>query len=186
MFFAKKIYIIVALLLPIYLLAQDYVAVGVGAGGEAEAANVTLEIGAMTQNKSLNYLYAVSVGFIFNGDSIPSDILEYPVPHTDYTSLGTKRKGTEIPLLLKYGLEVIKDKKIFVYVLGGASFGEEIELAQSNATGWYYEQSSTSKIYGMYGGGVSYKATDKLLFSVEYDNRRGATGSIGYFWSQQY
>ena len=141
-------------------------------------------IGGTSQEKPLNYLVALSIGFILNGDSVPSDTLEYPVPHNDYTSLGTKRKGNEMALLLKYGLEVIKDKNVFVFVLGGASFGEEIELAQSNVTGWYYEQSSSTTTYGMYGGGVSYKATNKLLLSVEYDNRRGATGSIGYFWGQ--
>lgn len=167
--------------IPTIVNAERYFSVGGGAGGKADAANLSLEVGGVTTNREHDRLLAFGVGIIFNGDDVPSDTLEYPVPHWNYTDLGTKQDGPEIALFGKYGLEVITNKRLFLFGLGGLSFAKEIELAQSNATGWYYEQSSSSKLNGVFGAGLSYFPPEsKVSLSVEYDNRRGITGSLGY------
>lgn len=169
------------LIFPMTSFAEGYFAVGGGAGGKADAPNLTLELGGVSTGREHNRLIAIGLGIIFNADDVPSDTLEYPVPHSDYTNLGTRQKGNEYALFGKYGLEVIKNKGVFIFALGGLSFSEEIDLARSNVTGWYYEQSSSSKANGMFGGGLSYfPINNKVSLSVEYDNRRGITGSLGF------
>ena len=169
------------LFLPPVAFAEGYLSVGGGAGGNAEAANLTLEFGAMLTGKERKRLVAVGVGFIFNGDSIPSDTLDYPVPHSNYTSLGERRDGNELVVVAKFGIEVVKKTGAFVFALGGFSDSHEVEIARSNVTGWYYEQSSSDQYYGVFGGGVGfYPPNSPVSFSVEYDNRRGVTGSVGY------
>ena len=133
-------------MLPTVSFAEGYFAIGGGTGGKADAPNLTLEIGEVSTDREHNRLLSIGLGFIFNADDVPSGTLEYPVPHSDYTNLGTRQKGNEYALFGKYGLEIIKNKGLFVFALGGLSFSEEIELAQSNATGWYYEQSSSNKV----------------------------------------
>jgi hypothetical protein len=116
---------------------------------------------------------------IFTSD-VPAGTLDYPVPHSDYTSLG-RRQNDEWGFYVETGLEVIKDKGIFLFGLGGLTFIEEIEVAQSNVTGWYYEQSASTKTNTMIGGGIAYFPKDKwFCLQLEYDNRRGVTGSIGF------
>ena len=163
--------------------AKGYVAVGGGAGGEADASNVSFEIGATSSAHESNTFGALSIGIILNSDDVPSDTLDYPVPHWDYELLGTKQQGNEIAGLFKYGVEVKKESGIFLFGLGGLSFAKEIELARSNVTGWYYEQSSSYEYYGIYGGGVCYfSQTHSFSLHLDIDNRRGITGSIGFIF----
>lgn len=171
------------LIVPSLSVAEGYVAIGGGNGGEADAPNLTFEAGGITSGKTVNLQAALGVSLLFNNDNVPDDTLEYPVPHWDYTTLGTRQKDTEVAIIGKLGLEVFKDSGVFVFGLGGASFANEIELAQSNVTGWYYQQSSNEEIYGIYGGGISFfPNSSKLMLQAEVDNRRGVTASIGVRW----
>jgi len=168
---------------PIKSFAGGYFAIGGGAGGQSGAPNLTFEVGGVSTSKNHNRLLSIGFGFVFNADDVPTGTLEYPVPHSDYVNLGTRQKGNEYAFFGKYGLEIIKGKGLFLFVLGGLSAAEEIELARSNVTGWYYEQSSSSKVNGMFGGGISYfPLNNRLSFQVEYDNRRGVTAGVGVRW----
>ena len=160
-------------------LANGYFAVGGGGGGQAEAGNFSIDIGGFSTEKKTNYFLGGGLTSIFSSD-IPSNILEYPVPHSDYTSLGRKQDD-ELGLYMKAGFQVITRKRIFIFGLLGLTFTEEIELAQSNVTGWYYEQSSSTDTNMMIGGGIAYFPENKrFCLQLEYDNRRGVTGSIGF------
>jgi hypothetical protein len=184
----KKIATVVAVVVSLFILptatfAEGYFAVGGGSGGEADAPNLTLELGGVSTDREYNQLLSVGLGFIFNADDVPAGTLEYPVPHSNYTNLGTRQKGNEYALFGKYGLEILKNKGLFIFALGGLSFAEEVDLARSNVTGWYYEQSSSTELCGMFGGGLSYfPLGNRISFQVEYDNRRGITGGIGFRW----
>ena len=160
-----------------------FFSIGGGAGGDADAVNLSLEFGGYSGQKNINHLYGIGLTFLFNSDDVPTGTLEYPVPHNLYTSLGTRQKGEEFGIYGKYGLEILKGSGFFIHALAGISFSEEIDLARSNVTGWYYEQSSSTETNGMYGGGVSYFLYDsKFGLQLEYDNRRGVTGLIGFVW----
>lgn len=173
--------ITILIITPVVALAEGYLAIGGGSG--SNGSNLTLEAGSVSIDKEYNHLMALGIGFIFNAGDVPSDTLDYPCPHGDYTNLGTEQKGTEIVILGKYGLEVIKNEGLFLVGLAGFSFSENVDLAQSNVTGWYYEQSSSSSAYGILGGGLSYfPPNTNISFQIEYDNRRGVTGGIGTCW----
>jgi hypothetical protein len=170
----------VVLTIPMSAFAGGYFAIGGGAGGDADAPNVSIEIGSVSTGRNPDILMALGFGFIFNTDDVPSDTLDYPIPHWDYTSLGKRQKGNEYCLFGKLGMGI---KGIFIYGLGGVSFAEEIELAQSNVTGWYYEQSSSTEAHGMYGGGLAlFIPGSRVSLQAEYDNRRGVTGGVGFRW----
>ena len=63
---------------------------------------------------------------------------------------------------------------------GGITVADETHLAQSYATGWYYEQDVAWNTYGLYGVGISYAPNDNTYLQVDYDNRRGITFGIGW------
>lgn len=179
---------IMVLVSPSISFAQDssrpsYTAFGGGFGGSADAPSLSLEFGRSTTNRNHNHLFGLGATVIFNAGDVPSDTLEYPVPHGNYTSHGTEQKRHELGLFGKYGFEGIPDTRIFFMVIAGATFAEEVELAQSNVTGWYYEQSSDSQLHGMFGGGISWHpAATPIVLQVEYDNRRGITAGAGFRW----
>ena len=169
--------------IPEGVFAEGYLVVG-GGGGEEGALHLTFELQRISTDRDYNSLLSLAslgVVIIFNADNIPSGTLEYPVPHSDYKSIGTKQKGNEFGILGKYGLDV--GKRIFVFGLTGLSIVEEIELVQSNVTEWYYEQSSKTTLNGLYGVGLAFIPTEGRIFlEAGYDNRRSVTGSIGYRW----
>lgn len=159
---------------------RGYFSVGYGSGGEADSSSLTFEWGSVSRGLEHNGLIAIGFGYIYNADNVPAGTLEYPVPHSNYTDLGTKQKGNEYTLFVKYGLELIESSGLFAFALAGITSYEEVDLAQSNVTGWYYEQSSREKLNGMLGGGLSFfPMNSPVMLSIEYDNRRGITGSVG-------
>lgn len=169
--------------IPTQAFTNGYVAIGGGGGGDAKAAHMRLEVGGFTTNKSLNFLLGIGFPFTLGRDETPSDLLEYPVPHWDFTSLGKKYKGEEVGLYGKFGIEVAKRSRLFVLVYGGATWGKEIELAQSNVTRWHYQESETTKTYGLVGGGIGYFPKDlNLCLQLGFDNRMGINALIGFYW----
>ncbi|MDQ6996253.1 MAG: hypothetical protein Q9M82_02190 [Mariprofundus sp.] len=153
-----------------------FVSLGGGSGGPSKSTNFSFDMGVTVQD---SFLLAFSVGVIQNGGDVPNDILRYPVPHTSYTNLGIKQDGSEYAIMGKAGVEV-SDTNIYLIGILGASLSTEITLAQSNITGWFYEQNTTNKTNAVYGTGMAYIYPKGLLLEVDYDNRRGITGMIGW------
>ena len=173
--------ITVFITLPATTFAEGYFSMGGGTG--TNGPNITFELGKISTDREHNYLVALGLGFIFNAGDVPSSTLEYPCPHSNYTDLGTRQRDNEMAIIGKYGLEIVKNEGLFLVALAGFSMYDEIDLAQSNATGWYYEQSSSTGTYGIFGGGLSYfPPGGKISYQLEYDNRRGVTGGIGFRW----
>jgi len=172
--------IVLWVVIPEEAFAEGYLVIS-GGSGENGAPHLTFELQNISTDIDSNSLFSLGVVIIFNADNIPSGTLEYPVPHSDYKSIGMKQKGNEFGILGKYGLDV--GKRFFVFGLTGLSIVEEIELVQSNVTAWYYEQSSKTTLNGLYGVGLAFIPTEGRIFlEAGYDNRRSVTGSIGYRW----
>ncbi len=162
---------------------NGYVAFGGGGGGDAKAANMRFELGGFTINKSTNFLLGIGIPFTLGRDETPSDMLEYPVPHWDFTYLGKRYKGEEVGLYGKFGIEVGKRSGLFALVYAGGTWGKEIELAQSNVTRWHYQESETTKTYGLIGGGIGYFPRHlNLCLQLGFDNRLGFNALIGFYW----
>ena len=160
-----------------------YVALGGGGGGDAGTGNMRIETGLYSADKKVNYLLAIGFPLTLGRDDTPSGLLDYPVPHSNYTNLGTKRKGEEVGLYAKLGFEPIRGTGIFLFGTGGFTSGGEINLARSNVTGWYYQQSSSTTTYGLIGGGLGYFPRNHWFsLQIAYDNRMGINGLLGLVW----
>ncbi len=164
-------------------MANWYIAFGGGGGGETNRGNLRVEAGRYTTHYDLNYLFGVGLPFTLGRDDTPSDLIEHPVPHEDFTSLGTRDKGEEAGLYGKFGIEVVNRSGIFLMIYGGATWAREIELAQSNVTRRYYQESEKTRTYGLIGGGIGYfPRVHRFCLQLGYDNRMGFTGMIGFNW----
>lgn len=162
---------------------DKYASLGFGDGGAAGATNMSIDGGVLFQNSSYKEcLFGLGLTVIYSGDA-PDDLLSYPVPHPSYTTLGTHINKEEYGFYGKYGMAAI-DHKLYIFALGGFTTYEEIQLAQSTITGWYYTQSSKEKIKGLIGGGITLflGQVRKGCLQIEYDTRRGLTGSVGFTW----
>ena len=166
-----------------------YYSIGVGNGGDAEAKNLSLEVGSKNLKiRGKPVLAALGITVIDHGDKdIPANTTNKPCEYDNYTSLGQKPDGVETGLLGKLGLKS-SFPKIYFSVLGGITQVNEIHLAQSNENPQtYYEQSSDKKYHGVYGISIGYFPEIftwklKLNMQIDYDNRRGVTGYLGWCW----
>ena len=162
-----------------------YFSVGGGAGGEADDANVTIETGAKDiYFKGLDLLFGMGIHFIpHSDDEFPDPTISSPCPNEDCVSLGTVRKGTEVGLFGKLGVEIGKSD-FYVSAIGGFTAFTESDISRSPVTGRVYEESSDSQIEGLYGGGISYFFDFKwdVVLQIDYDNIRGITGGVGLYW----
>ncbi|MFZ5568887.1 MAG: PKD domain-containing protein [Thermodesulfobacteriota bacterium] len=163
-----------------------YFAAGGGGGGEADEFNVTVETGANEiRLGNLNLLFGVGIPFIPHSDrALPEPTISSPCPNDDCIRLESERKGTEFGLLGKLGVE-IGSTDLYLSAIGGCTIYTESELSRSEATGRIYEESSDSKIQALYGGGLSYFPEYlkwPIVIQVDYDNVRGVTGTIGWYW----
>lgn len=174
--------VIFASLAPGIIFAENNVGFGVGSGGQAGAVNISIDYSKFTTDKHLNYIFGCGFSAIFNNDNVPGEILDYSIPHYDYHVIH-KQPNPEYAFYTKLGIEPIPGSGLFVFGTGGVSIAEKEDIAVSNATGWLYKLSSTSKYSGLFGGGAAfYPNGSRISLQCEYDNRRGVVGSVGYRW----
>jgi hypothetical protein len=162
-----------------------YFSVGGGAGGDADEVNVTVETGAKDiRAAGMDLLFGMGLHFIpHSEDELPDDTISLPCPNPDCVDLGTERKGTEVGLFGKLGVEV-GSSDFYVSAIGGFTAFTESELSRSPATGRVYEDESDSQVEALYGGGISYFMDFRwdVVIHVDYDNIRGVTGAVGFHW----
>lgn len=119
----------------------------------------------------------IEIGGRTGGDYKKDDLLDYPVPHNSYTSLGKKSVDGNI------GFDVLgflnPAHQVSVYAGVGAYFQEYREVARSNATGWLYTQSKTTETELAVSGGLQFFPSDKMILGVGYNSIRGVNGQIG-------
>ena len=160
------------------LFSDTYMTIGGGSGGDADGSNFSLDFGGFTEDDATNALMAVGLSYISGVDELPDGTLGDKLT-SDFTLIGDRQKDNEIGLYGKLGVETIE--KLFVFATAGFSFVETAEIARSNTTGLYHEQTSDTNIEGLFGAGLIYFLKDKSFgFQLEYDNRRGVTGSVAF------
>lgn len=174
-----------------------YYSIGLSNGGEDNGRGLSLEAGSRDiyfgdtgffgRFKENRFLAAVILTALDHEEGdIPSDTIVDPYPPGDCTNLGNKPEGIESGILGKFGIELF-GSNVYTSILQGITHGHEVHLMQSNITGDYYEQSSDTKLYYLYGISLGYftELFDwklKLNIQIDYDNRRGVTGLIGWGW----
>jgi hypothetical protein len=171
-----------------------YYSVGIGSGGEDKGESLSLEIGIKDIEFEKNRYLAgkrllTGIGILaidYGKKNIPPGTFNFPCPHNDFTNLGSKTEGIESGLFGKIGMELF-NSDVYVSIIEGITSGHVINIARSNPTGEFYLQSKSRKWYWIYGMSIGYfpQIFDwklKLNFQIDYDNRRGLTGSIGLAW----
>ena len=56
-------------------MANWYLAIGGGGGGEAKTGNMRVEAGNYSTNNSVNYLFGFGIPFTLGRDDTPSDLI---------------------------------------------------------------------------------------------------------------
>lgn len=170
------------LLLPATAAAGPFLGLGLGGpAGTAEAFHFTSTFGFAGRNpRAIDGLFAGEASLIFNADDgVPDDILDYGIPHTDFSTVGTYQIAPELSLGLKGGIEVRPDAGLLLTFCGGTSVRQYTEVIQSDVTGWYYENGTTERSQLYYGVGLTYLPPDsKWGFHAQFDRRRGL--ELGY------
>ncbi|MDM8551599.1 hypothetical protein QUF72_16045 [Desulfobacterales bacterium HSG2] len=173
---------------PSVFAADGYFSVGGGTGGSAGSYNLTIQGGAKdVEIGYLKFLMGGGIPLIPHGyDNVPSDTYDYPCRHSNYNIIGNEYDGTELGLFAKVGVETIYPG-IYLSGLFGFTRVTEIEVSESLTTGQHYEQSSEKKVNWLFGVGAVYfkEMFDddwRLCFQLDLDNRRGMTGSLGFYW----
>lgn len=119
--------------------------------------------------------WGFGVGAVFNSN-FSNDLLDYPVPHSSYTSLGTKRTGST------FGFDALyffgDSKTILPYVSVGLYASKRAEVAQSNVTKWYYTQKDQSTILLSGELGLHMVTENGWLLGAGYHSIRGPNLSL--------
>jgi len=171
----KKILIticlVVAMLLVVPVTSKGKEASYVSIGGGQDA--FIVEAGITTPDNDGNVLFAFNIG-------------HGPGKHLD---LGEECYANSFSV--KAGFEVKKDSDLYLNGLLGVSLYDKKELdhytnndPNSSNYGKSYEcEEIDSKFRPLCGVGVSYFVPNSpILVSVDYDNVRELTGSVGYYW----
>ncbi|TCL71584.1 hypothetical protein EDC14_100746 [Hydrogenispora ethanolica] len=147
--------------------------------GAAQAAPlgdmVTLSIGDARDGSSLAVGgrfgdWGLEAGAI-PGDGRYPDALDYPCPHDDYRVVDDDYvPGT-------YGFDTLRyfdlQPQLAVYLGAGLYFAEHQTMVQSRATGWIYENASTTETDPAFSGGIVYR-NDQVGIGLGYHSLRGA------------
>jgi hypothetical protein len=120
---------------------------------------------------------ALQLGVVFNSEFGDKEVLDYPVPHSSYRSLGTKRTGNTLGMDALYFINT--DSFIRPYLGLGMYYGERKEIAQSTATGWYYTQGDKSKVSITGEAGLQAVTSGGFVFGAGYHSLRGPNISVG-------
>jgi hypothetical protein len=163
-----------------------YLAVGGGYGGEGETASLSLETGEFGIDLGdLELLLAVGFPIIpYGGENLPSDTIESKCPNNDCVEDRTEYKGTEMGGYAKIGIHFFVDN-LYLNLIGGGTVVTESDIVRSPTTDRYYEESSDTVTNALYGLGLGFfpEVLDwQLVFTLDYDNRRGVTGLVGFYW----
>ncbi len=122
--------------------------------------------------------WGIEIGGVFDGEYSSDEVLDYPVPHGYYTDLGEHKVGDT------YGLDVLYYffNKNEISIGGGVGMymTEKAEIAQSNATGWLYKQSSKTQIKPAIMVNFDYFVPNKrLVLGLSLHSLRGIVFRLG-------
>jgi hypothetical protein len=122
--------------------------------------------------------WGVELGMLFDGEYYDVEVLDYPVPHTNFNYLGVKNvDGT-------FGLDVLRFENFdnttaSIYYGAGLYVKDEALLAQSNATGWIYREEDKPKVLGAASIGFQWPVANRYSLGVGYHTIRGINASFG-------
>jgi hypothetical protein len=147
--------------------------VSVGKAPTSDGGGTSLAIGFKGPNSNFGF----SLGVILNSEFDSSNLQDYPVPHSNYQSIGVKRVGNSYGLDALYFISASDTVRPYIGV--GIYTNQRKEIARSNATGWYYNQGNKAEVSLAGELGLQAVTAGGFIFGVGYHTLRGANISIG-------
>lgn len=154
-------------------LAQADTWISAGSAPASSGGGFSLAVASKKSEK-----FGWGLGIVFNGEIAGNNVLDYPVPHNNYTNLGTQRTGNAI------GLDALwfpaGESAWRPYAGMGLYYDKRAEIARSNVTGWHYKQQEKSAV--LMGGelGMQYRTAGGTLWGMGYHTIRGGFLSVGW------
>ena len=146
--------------------------IAIGSAPAADGGGTSLAIATKGESN-----WGLGIGFIFNAEFASKDILDYPVPHSSYTNLGTKRTSSAFGGDVYYFFG--DSPNVRPYVGLGVYFAPKKEVAQSNITGWYYNQQSQTSTNLAAEVGIQMVSEKGYTFGAGFHSIRGANIIVG-------
>lgn len=153
------------------VLAMDY-SVSLGSAPQSAGGGLSLAIGLSGANN-----WGIDLGAIFNSEYATSDVLDYPVPHSDYTMIGEKYVGHTFGMDVLYFLS--NSDSFRPYIGAGFYVDGKKQLARSNLTGFIYTQSDKSTTTASGEIGFRSKTVSGRILGLSFNTVRGISFSIG-------
>jgi hypothetical protein len=113
-----------------------------------------------------------SLGIIFNSEYAKDDFVDTPIPHSDYTDLGTKRIGNTMGFDVSKSLEILESFPSLV-VSGGLYFENTSHIVRSNVTGLLWSQDDKTATLPGVGMGIIFRPEGKFNFGVDFHSIKG-------------
>ena len=184
----KKMLMTICLAVGIILCqgCRNYMAVSIGSGGPTDSTSYACEVGTVSQDS----IYTIGFLAILNGGDASydestegeySDLFEWEQSIGTVHSTGTYRDWPEMGLFCRYGRKV--KPNLFISILGGITYVDEVEVYESDIRVYPYSYGKPAgeEIEPLFGGGVIYSIDNtNISVSVDYDNRRGIVGGLGF------
>ena len=120
-------------------------------------------------------IIGLDIAMTNSGEYKSDDVLDYPVPHSNYTTIGEKKKDSAVNIDI-LGFYDFTHLSIFAGI--GVYMQKYATLARSNVTGWTYEQSTRDS--NTPDGTVGFQIyPDKWILGLSYHTMRGAVLQVG-------
>lgn len=104
--------------------------------------------------------------------------LKYGIPHNDFTVNGDYTGGAYGADLLLF-IPSSGTSRFLIYGGPGVYLQDTTQVVQSNVTGWYYENGTSTKTQFAGGGGVRIRVAPHIELGAGYHSIRGVQGSVG-------
>jgi hypothetical protein len=133
---------------------------------------------SLAANTKTSKHFGLGLGIVFNGEIAGNEVLDYHIPHNNYSSLGTQRTGNAIGFDL---LWFPGDNSAWrPYAGAGLYYEPRAEVAHSNATGWNYVNEEKSVVRGGFDVGIQHRRPGGALLGLGFHSIRGAYLSLGW------
>jgi hypothetical protein len=147
--------------------------------GASPSGNISGAVGARKGFIGSRFGIGAEFGLVGGGTALPDGTLDYTIPHNNFTVNGDYTGNAYGGDLLVF-LNLDHNGNVAIYGGPGIYAQSTTEVVQSNATGWYYENGTTTKTVFAGGGGIRVKVAPKLEVGVGYHSLSGVQGSIGF------
>jgi len=147
--------------------------------GASPSGNISGAVGARKGFIGSRFGIGAEFGVVGGGTALPDGTLDYTIPHNDFTVNGDYTGNAYGGDLLVF-LNLDRSGNVAIYGGPGLYAQSTTEVIQSNVTGWYYENGTTTKLVFAGGGGIRVKVAPKVELGVGYHSLRGVQGSIGF------